>query len=116
MFDEPIVMTGIGVISPVGIGKERFWEGLMQGRNAIGEITAFDTSRQRTHRGGEVRDFDFASLCPDLDPAGMGRGAQFTVAASLQALADAGLHASALNPARIGLSMGTAIGESPLTE
>jgi 3-oxoacyl-[acyl-carrier-protein] synthase II len=116
MFDEQIVMTGIGVISPVGIGKERFWEGLMEGRNAIGEITAFDTSRHRTHRGGEVRDFDFASLCPGIDPDGMGRAAQFTVAASLQALADSGLHVSTLNPARIGLSMGTAIGESPLTE
>jgi 3-oxoacyl-[acyl-carrier-protein] synthase II len=116
MFDEPIVMTGIGAISPLGTGKERFWQGLMEGRNAIQEITAFDASRHRTHRGGEVPDFDFASLCPDLDASGMGRASQFTIAASLEALTDAGLNANSSNPARIGLSMGTAIGESPLTE
>jgi 3-oxoacyl-[acyl-carrier-protein] synthase II len=116
MLDERIVITGIGAISPLGTGKESFWQGLMEGRNAIREITAFDTSLQRTHRGGEVPDFDFATLCPDLDASGMGRAAQFTVAASLEALADAGLNWRSFNPARIGLSMGTAIGESSLTE
>lgn len=116
MFDEQIVMTGIGVISPLGTGKERFWQGLMEGRNAIREIRAFDTSQHRTHRGGEVPDFDFLSLCPDLDASGMGRGSQFAVAASVAALNDAGLALHSLNPRRIGLSIGTATGESQLTE
>jgi 3-oxoacyl-[acyl-carrier-protein] synthase II len=116
MTAEPIVFTGIGVVTPLGTGKEKFWKGLIEGSNAIREITAFDTSRHRTHRGGEALDFDFASSCPDLARDRMGRGSQFAVVASREALNDGGLDAAAIEPTRIGLTLGTAMGESPLTE
>ena len=53
-----IVITGVGVISPIGIGKEQYWEGLREGRSGIKPITLFDTSRFKVKAGGEVTDFD----------------------------------------------------------
>ncbi|MHC1625896.1 MAG: beta-ketoacyl synthase N-terminal-like domain-containing protein, partial [Methanoculleaceae archaeon] len=52
-----VVVSGIGVVTPIGIGRENFWEGLLAGRNGISRITLFDPSEFRSHMAGEVRDF-----------------------------------------------------------
>lgn len=54
---DQVVITGIGVVSPIGQGKDGFWSGLMQGRNGIKPVTLFDTTGHRTHRAGEITDF-----------------------------------------------------------
>jgi 3-oxoacyl-[acyl-carrier-protein] synthase II len=108
---DRIVITGIGAVSAVGIGKENFWEGLLAGRNAVTEIESFDTSRYRTHRGGEIKNFQ-----PLPGTESMGRASQFTIHAAREALADAGLDAAQLPPFRTGLSLGTTMWESQLRE
>jgi 3-oxoacyl-[acyl-carrier-protein] synthase II len=56
-YDRRVVITGLGVVSPVGIGKEAAWDNLTNGRSGIGEITRFDISRYDHKAGGEVKDF-----------------------------------------------------------
>ena len=104
------VVTGIGIVSPVGHSLEDFRNALFDGRSGIVPVTAFDTSHFRSGLGGEVRDFD-----PDRDlPAGEGaaypdRYVQFALAASHRALASAGLPGD-LSGRRAALSLGTCNG------
>lgn len=114
--EQRVVITGIGVISPIGIGKEVFWREVLAGRNGISEIECFDTSAYRTHRGGEVKDFDPLRFMEKGRADGMGRGAQFAVAASRMAFEDAGLELSTFDPGRVGVSCGTTMGESQVLE
>ena len=64
-----VVVTGIGAVSPVGIGREAFWDALLAGRSGIGPVTSFDASRFKVRLGAEVRDFDPVPWCRRLDPA-----------------------------------------------
>jgi 3-oxoacyl-[acyl-carrier-protein] synthase II len=108
---QPVVITGVGTISSVGIGKERFWTGVVEGRQGVSEIESFDTTGYRTHRGGEVKDF-----LPSPDTTKMGRCSQFAIHAAREAIADAGFELAAIPPYRIGLSLGTTLWESQLQE
>lgn len=108
---EPIVITGVGAISSVGIGKAAFWNGLISGRNGISEIESFDTQAFRTHIGGEVKDFEAPA-----DLKAIGRCSQFAIQAAREALRDAGLDPGTISPYRIGLSIGTTLWESPFQE
>ena len=108
---ERIVITGMGAIGAVGIGRENFWASLIAGRNGVTEIETFDTTGYRTHRGGEVKGFQ----APDGTEK-MGRASQFLVYAAREALCDAGLNAAALPPFRTALSLGTTMFESQLRE
>lgn len=108
---DRIVITGVGAISAVGIGKETFWSGIVSGRDGISEITSFDTTAYRTQRGGEVRDFQ-----PHADTMKLGRCSQFAIHAARESLADAGLDLSTVSPYRFGLSIGTTLWESQLQE
>jgi len=108
---QPIVITGVGAISSVGIGKENFWDGLIAGRNGVTYIESFDTSAYRTHRGGEVKNFH-----PLPGTEELGRCSQFAIHAAREALADAGLDWSALPAFRTGLTLGTTLWESPMQE
>lgn len=108
---QRIVITGVGAISCVGIGKENFWNGIIAGRNGVTEIESFDTSAYRTHRGGEVKGFQ-----PLPGTEEMGRCSQFAVHAAREALTDAGLDSFALPGFRTGLSLGTTLWESQLQE
>jgi 3-oxoacyl-[acyl-carrier-protein] synthase II len=111
-----VVVTGIGVVSPIGIGKEPFWEGLISGRNGVTQIESFDTSAFRTHRGGEVKDFRPESYFENGHWRTMGRGAHFSVAAAKMALEDAGVDVTRLDPTRSGVCCGTTMGESQILE
>jgi 3-oxoacyl-[acyl-carrier-protein] synthase II len=108
---QRIVITGVGALSSVGIGKENFWDGLLAGRNGVSEIESFDTGAYRTHRGGEIKGFR-----PLPGTEEMGRCSQFAVYAAREALLDAGLDPSALPGFRTGLSLGTTLWESQLQE
>jgi 3-oxoacyl-[acyl-carrier-protein] synthase II len=106
-----VAVTGIGVVSPVGVGREAFWRALLAGESGIAPVESFDTSRFKVRLGAEVRGFDAAPWCRRLAPEQLGRASQMAVAAARLALADAGLDAEALDGERAGVAMGTTSGE-----
>lgn len=113
---ERVVITGVGVVTPIGSGREVFWSGLLEGKCGIGPVTSFDTSAYPVHIGAEVKDFDAAPYFERLDSAGICRASQMSVAASRMALADAGLDLNRSDRWRIGVSMGTTSGEAECVE
>ncbi len=105
-----VAVTGIGLVTPLGIGKAAFAERLFRGDSAIAEIAGFDTSRFPSHLGAEVRDFkarDFISL---KTLRRMDRLSQMATAAARLALEDAGIVVDAANRDRTGILLGTAFG------
>ncbi len=105
--NDPICITGIGVISPIGIGKEEFRASLKAGRSGIEEIKIFDTHFSRSKKGGIVRSF----YPKDFIPAGkirrLDRASQFAIAASKMALADAQFSVTQENSSRVGIVLGS---------
>jgi 3-oxoacyl-[acyl-carrier-protein] synthase II len=106
-----VVVTGIGVVTPIGTGREHFWTNLLDGRSGIGPVRSFDTSAYSVHRGAEVHDFEVENYVSTLDAAHLGRASQFAIAAARLALADANLEIASLDLERAGVSMGTTSGE-----
>jgi 3-oxoacyl-[acyl-carrier-protein] synthase II len=109
-------VTGVGPITPLGIGRDEFWSRLTAGVCAAAEVEAFDTSEYRVHRGCEVRNFDFKQLVGEESIPGMGRCAQFATAASVLALRDGKLAPDEVDPRRIGVCVGTTCGEIQILE
>ncbi|MEY2492509.1 MAG: hypothetical protein QOH24_1460 [Verrucomicrobiota bacterium] len=90
-----VVVTGMGILAPNGIGLEAFWESLLAGRSGIGPITLFDASDLKSQIAGEVKNFDPSDYIePELKPKRMARHTQFAYAAAMMALRDAGLEIS----------------------
>jgi 3-oxoacyl-[acyl-carrier-protein] synthase II len=105
---ETVVITGIGVISPLGTGKEALWQGLVEGRNGIEEITAFDTAPFRSKKAGLVRGFNPKAFIQPLKIRRLDRASQFAIAASKMALEDASLTiGDDVAPERIGIILGS---------
>lgn len=111
-----VVVTGLGVISSIGIGKDEFWKNLIDGKSGISEVTTFDTSKYDNHRGGEVKDFDPLSFITRRYIKDMGRASQFAVAASKLALEDARLAVPKVKSGRIGVIMGTTMADAQAIE
>jgi 3-oxoacyl-[acyl-carrier-protein] synthase II len=111
-----VVITGIGVISPVGTGKTAFWTALLAGKSGIGPVTAFDSSNFAAHIGAEVRDFDASCYVKKQQPDRMGRASQMAIGATRLAIADSGLEFDAIPRRRVGVSMGTTSGEPLFVE
>src|SRR4029077_4520368 len=87
-----VVITGIGILAPNGIGLEAFWESLLAGRSGIGPITLFDASEFKSRIAGEVKNFNpLDYIEPELKPKRMARHTQLAYAATMMALRDAGL-------------------------
>lgn len=105
-----VVVTGLGAITPIGNTLDEYWEGLMTGRNGVGEISLFDSSAHGCHIAAEVKNFDPAAYISAKDAKRMDRFAQFAVCASKQALADSGLEINELNAEQVGVLIGTGIG------
>ena len=105
-----VVVTGLGAITPIGNTLAEYWEGLLEGRNGISRITLFDPSRHACQIAGEVKGFDPNEYLDRKDAKRMDRFAQFAVAASKQALADAGFVINDLNAEQVGVIIGTGIG------
>ncbi|GHO89535.1 beta-ketoacyl-[acyl-carrier-protein] synthase family protein [Dictyobacter formicarum] len=96
------VITGIGVITPAGVGKADFWQGMVSGQSFLSPITSFDTARYTSKIGGAIKDFDPASL---LDPRIMvqtDRWTQFDMISAKQAIDDAGVQIRDEDPTRVG--------------
>jgi act minimal PKS ketosynthase (KS/KS alpha) len=105
-----VVITGIGVVAPGGIGAKEFWNLLSQGRTATRAVTFFDSSPFRSRVAAEV---DFDPRAHGLGPQEirrMDRAAQFAVVAAGEALADSGIGADGIDPYRTGVSVGSAVG------
>ncbi len=105
-----VVVTGIGVISPLGTGLEAFWTGLKSGKSGISTVEAFDISDYPTKIGGEVRDFNPADYIDKKDIRRMDRCVQFAVSASRMAIEDSNLKIEGDMAERIGVFVGTGIG------
>ncbi|MCQ2380810.1 MAG: beta-ketoacyl-ACP synthase II [Acidaminococcaceae bacterium] len=105
-----VVITGIGPVTPIGIGKEDFWQSLLSGKSGVGMITAFDTTNFNVKIAAEVKDFNFENYGDKKEGRRMDRMAQFAVAASKIAVQDAGLDMSKENPYRCGVCVGSGIG------
>ena len=116
LHDDAIVITGLGLVTPIGTGKTEFWNALIAGENGIRTISSFDTTEFRTHRGGEVCDFDPSKYCLHIDHRRIGRGAQMAVAAARLAFDDGGINPDQTNPSRTAVILGTTMGESPIAE
>lgn len=105
-----VVVTGMGVISPVGIGLDAFWDGLTSGRSGIKPITQFDASAFPVRFAGEVADFDASGWLDRKEAKRMDRVSHFGVAAGLDAVRDAGLEITPENRERVGVVVGSGIG------
>jgi 3-oxoacyl-[acyl-carrier-protein] synthase II len=105
-----VVITGIGAITPVGIGKNEFWQALLAGKSGIGKITRFDASQYTTQIAGEVTDFDPAQYMDKKEAKRMDRFTQFAVAATKMAFEDSGMDLETEDRERIGTMIGTGIG------
>jgi len=103
-----VVITGLGVIAPNGVGKRAFWDALKQGRSGIRRITRFDPSPFPTQFAGEV-DFDPAKSISHKQMKRMDRTSHLAVSAAKMAVEDANLKIQDTNPERIGVMMGTAM-------
>jgi 3-oxoacyl-[acyl-carrier-protein] synthase II len=105
-----VVVTGLGAITPIGNNLAQYWEGLLSGRNGIGLITLFDASRHECKIAGEVKGFDPHEYMDRKEAKRMDRFAQFAVAASKQAIADAQFVINDLNAEQVGIIIGTGVG------
>ena len=105
-----VVITGLGVVTPIGNDVETFWNNLIAGKSGIDTIKAFDTSALKTKIAGEVKNFDYTQYVDKKEGRKMDRVAHFAVAVARQAVADAGIDVAQENPARLGVCVGTGIG------
>lgn len=108
---KKIVITGLGVISSIGIGKDSFWEGLVRGKSGISKITSFDTSQDFSHYGGEIKDFRPQDFINKEKIKLMGRTSQLAISATKLALEDADLEKKDLSQYKVGVCIGTTMGE-----
>ena len=105
-----VVITGLGAVTPVGIGVESFWQSLLAGKSGIDRITRFDPSDYTTQIAGEVKDFDPAQFIDKKEAKRMDRCTQFAVAATKMAFEDAGIDFEQEDRNRMGTVIGTGIG------
>ncbi len=113
--NKRVVITGLGVVSSIGTGKDNFWDALIRGKSGITRITSFDTSGFPTHYGGEIKDFKPEEF---LGPkaAKIGRASCLAMASAKLALTDAKLDLNKINRERCGVAIGTTMAESQLFE
>ena len=111
-----VVVTGLGVISPVGNTVAEAWENLTAGKSGIGRITKFDPSAFKAQIAGEVKNFDVTAYLSAKEARRMDTFIHFGMAAGVQALRDAGLDTPQADAERIGVNIGSGIGGLPLIE
>lgn len=114
MTPRRVVVTGLGLVTPLAVGTEASWAGLLAGRVATGPVRSFDARRYRVDRGAEIAGFRPEEHLRRLSPASVGRASQLAAVAARLALADAGLEddfGPNAPPERCGVAMGTTSGE-----
>ena len=105
-----VVITGVGLVSALGLGTKETWDGLLAGRSGIGPVTHFDASDFSVRIAGEVKDFDPLRFVPKKDVKKMDAFMQYALAASDFAMADAGLVIKEDNAVRVGVFIASGIG------
>ncbi|HET6976575.1 MAG TPA: beta-ketoacyl-[acyl-carrier-protein] synthase family protein [Pyrinomonadaceae bacterium] len=105
-----VVITGLGILSPVGIGREAFWTSLINGQTGIKPITLFDTSELACKTAAEISDFDPRVVLPGMKTGMLYRTAQLSCAAAKLGLDDAGIELDAATKPRIGVMIGNTLG------
>ncbi len=105
-----VVVTGLGAVTPLGSGVERFWDGLVAGRSGVRRITQFDASHLPCQVAGEIPDFDPLQFMDRKEARRFPRVTQIALAAAREAVQDAGLPTPLSDPTRAGVVFGTAIG------
>ena len=116
MSGRRVVVTGLGLISPLGIGVEKSWGGMLQGRSGVRRITRFDASSFATQIAGEVDGFNPEDYIEPKEVKKMDRFIHFGVAASTMAVADSGLKIDEHNAGRVGVYVGSGMGGLPTIE
>ena len=111
-----VVVTGIGLVSPVGNTVAETWDGIVAGKNGIGRITRFDASAFKSQVAGEVKGFDVGTYLSAKEARRMDVFIHYGMAAGIQAVRDSGLVATAENADRIGVNIGSGIGGLPMIE
>src|SRR2546430_9584551 len=110
MSKRRIVVTGLGVVSPVGSTVQSAWDAILRGQSGIGPVTRFDVSAFPVRIGGQVRDFDVSQYISTKEARRMDEFMQYGVAAGVQAVGDAGIDFAKCDPTRCGAVCGAGIG------
>ncbi len=105
-----VAITGIGAVTPIGLGSEGLWDGLRREQSAVGTITRFDPSMWRSHNAAEVNDFDALDFIEAKKARRLDRFSSFSVACARQAIEDAGIDLAGEDRERVGVMMGSALG------
>ena len=116
MSKRRVVVTGLGLLTPVGNNVEESWKSIVAGKSGIGPITAFDASQFATRISGSVKNFDPTAYLSPKDIKKMDTFIHFGIAAGIQALDDSGIEVTEANAERIGVAIGSGIGGLPTIE
>lgn len=116
MAKRRVVITGLGIISPVGSGISEAWKNIVEGQSGITRITRFDASLFASKIAGEVKGFDVSAYLPAKEARRMDIFIQYGLAASIDAIKDAGIEVTEQNAERIGVNIGSGIGGLPMIE
>ena len=111
-----VVVTGLGIVCPIGNTVSGAWSSALAGKSGIGRITHFDASSLPSQIAGEVKSFDIAAYLSPKEARRMDRFIHLGIAAGVEAMKDAGLEVTEANAARIGVNIGSGIGGLPMIE
>ncbi|MEO6423254.1 MAG: beta-ketoacyl-ACP synthase II [Candidatus Nitrotoga sp.] len=116
MAKRRVVITGLGIVSPVGTGITQAWKNIVDGKSGITRITRFDTSLFTSKIAGEVQGFDVNEFLSVKDARRMDAFIHYGLAAGMEAIKDAGIEVTEQNAERIGVNIGSGIGGLPMIE
>ena len=111
-----VVITGRGVVSPIGMSTVLFWDSLLEGKSGIGDITRFDATKFDSKIAGEVSDFDPLTFLSTKDCRRTPRFVQFALKASDEAIKESGLDLEKIDPYQVGVIIGSGIGSLETVE
>jgi 3-oxoacyl-[acyl-carrier-protein] synthase II len=111
-----VVVTGLGIVSPVGNSVSEAWQNLVAGRSGIGPITRFDAAAFKSRIAGEVKGFDVSAYLSPKEARRMDVFIHYGMAAGIQAIKDSGIEVTEANAERIGVNIGSGIGGLPMIE
>ncbi len=111
-----VVVTGLGLVTPLGIGVQETWNALIEGRSGVGKITQFDASTYPVQIAAEVKNFDPSQYIEQKEIKKMDRFIHFAIAAAEMAMKDSGLKITTKNAERVGVIIGSGMGGLPMIE
>ncbi len=111
-----VVITGLGIVSPVGNSVAEAWANVVAGKSGITRVTRFDASQYNSQIAGEVKNFDVTRYLPAKDARRMDTFIHYGMAAAIDAIKDSGIEVTGQNAERIGVNVGSGIGGLPMIE